>query len=151
DNNPLAIRGVMTINGSGTVTSGTIFDVVGNSAPLTGGSTSITTTGIVSGTITSESGFLTVTELKLDGDKTIAAGVGVDDEGFLYFITMIKQIGSFVQSDLAGTWQFYWYSDLIISNAPVTARGQVTFNPAGTVIGGTLTLSNGLIVTLTGG
>ena len=127
NNNPGWSRGTITINSSGTVTGGTILRSNGSTAAITGGSLSITSDGVISGSITDSSGTTsTISQSKMDAGKTTAIGVGIDSQNFRFIGTFIKSGGSFSNSDLAGTWFVHIFFDLPTFNNPGWNRGTIT-------------------------
>src|SRR6185295_11645488 len=113
----------------------------------------LTSSGILSGTLTFEGNFnVILTEMKIDAEKTLAAGVAAaPDLGLLGMALLVKQVGTFAQSDVTGTWRFYSFSDHQSANAPTTARGALTFDSNGNLTGGTQILADGTNIVLTGG
>jgi len=89
-NDPLTSRGTITIDSSGAVTGGSFVDSDGVSGTITGGSLSIDSNGVITGTITGPGFNSTISNGKLDSGKTIGAYVGFHDENFPLMGTIIK-------------------------------------------------------------
>jgi hypothetical protein len=88
---PSWVRGTLAINADGSITGGSAVSSDGPSFTFSGGSLSITSSGIVSGTVDivgedSES----ISQIKMDQDKSIIVGVGTNSSGEPSIIALIK-------------------------------------------------------------
>ena len=145
-------RGTLILDAAGIVTGGSRTTDTGLGSTWTGGALAISTEGLISGSVTDSSGVtFTLTEFKLDAEKTAATGVGFDSAGFRFVAGAAKGGGAFVSSDLAGTWYFYTFTDHPTMHAPGWSRGMLILDAAGTVTGGSRTTDTGLGSTWTGG
>jgi len=152
NNNPGWSRGTITINSSGTVTDGTVLRSDGSTAVITGGSLSIASDGVISGSITDSTGTTsTISQAKMDAGKTTGALVGIDSQNFRFMGSIIKGGGSFSNSDLAGTWFIHVFLDLPSLNNPIWNRGTITVNSSGMVTGGSIVDSDGFSASVSGG
>jgi len=150
-NDPGWTRGTVTINSGGTVTGGSFVDSDGFSVTVTGGSLSLSSNGVISGSITAGGVTSTISQGKMDAGKTTVAFVGIDSQNFRFTGSAIKAGGTFATADLAGTWHFFTFFDLPSLNDPGWTRGTVTINSGGTVTSGSFVDSDGFSVTVTGG
>ena len=160
-NDPGWTRATVTIDGRGNITGGSLVESDGTSATITGGSLSIDSAGVITGSETHSSGVppnvttitSTFSQLKMDARKTVATGVGTDSDNFRFLGIAIKDGGTFASSDLAGTWHYYSFSDkpAPAANDPGWTRATVTVDGNGNITGGSLVESDKTSATITGG
>jgi hypothetical protein len=145
-------RGMLILDAAGTVTGGSRTRDTGIVTTVTGGALAISTEGVITGSVTDSSGVTyTLTEFKLDAEKTAATGVGTDSAGFRFVAGAAKGGGAFLPGDLAGTWYFYTFTDHPTMHAPGWSRGTLILDAAGTVTGGSRGTDTGVGTTFTGG
>jgi hypothetical protein len=145
-------RGTLIVDAAGMVTGGNRTTDTGLGTTVTRGALAISTEGLITGSVTDSSGVtFTLIEFKLDADKSAAAGVGTDSAGSRFIGAAVKGGGAFSAGDLAGTWNFYTFTDHPTMHAPGWSRGTLILNAAGTVIGGSRTTDTGIVSTWTGG
>jgi len=90
-NDPTWNRGTITVNSNGTVTSGSAVDSDGLSDTISGGSLSISSSGVISGSITFSGGTAaTISQGKMDVGKTTGSFVGIDNGNFRFIGTLIR-------------------------------------------------------------
>ena len=132
-------RGTIITNSSGTITGGSFRNDLNTIVNVNGGSISINSSGVFTGTINFSSGLVvTLSQAKLDAVKTTAAYVGTDNTGFVFAGQVIKAGGAFSSADLAGRWQFHTFWDDPLFNNAGMERGTVIVNSSGAITGGTV-------------
>jgi hypothetical protein len=154
-NAPMWAYGTMVVDAGGTVTSGTATNSDGYTDTLVGGSLTINSAGLVSGTVQQENGIVqSFPHGKLDQGKTFLAMENSSENSSTVFRGLFvasKGGGTFTQQDLAGTWHYEVYFDNPTTNAPMWAYGTMVVDAGGTVTSGTATRSDEYIDTLVGG
>ncbi len=132
-------RGTIITNSSGTITGGSFRNDLNTIVNVNGGSISINSSGVFTGTINFSSGLvMTLSQGKLDAGKTTGAYVGTDNTGFVLAGEFIKAGGAFSTADLAGRWQFHTFWDDPLFNNAGMERGTVIVNSSGAITGGTV-------------
>ena len=132
-------RGTIITNSSGTITGGSFRNDLNTIVNVNGGSISINSSGVFTGTINFSSGLVvTLSQGKLDAGKTTAAYVGTDNTGFVLAGQAIKAGGAFSTADLAGRWQYHTFWDDPLFNNAGMERGTVIVNSSGAITGGTV-------------
>ena len=132
-------RGTIITNSSGTITGGSFRNDLNTIVNVNGGSISINSSGVFTGSINFSSGLVvTLSRGKLDAGKTTGAYVGTDNIGFVLAGQVIKAGGAFSTADLAGRWQYHTFWDDPSFNNAGMERGTVIVNSSGAITGGTV-------------
>src|SRR5438034_1142324 len=139
-NDPRWDRGTIAVNASGAVVGGSLTRDDASVRTVTGGSLSIDSAGLISGSMTLSNGQSPAVSTKMDVGKTTFAGVNTDGTtpGFLI---AVKRAGSFSTADLEGTWQLFDFRDVRTPNPnnPSWGGGTISVDSGGTIIGGSTT------------
>ena len=145
-------RGTIITNSSGTITGGSFRNDLNTTVNVSGGSISINSSGVFTGTINFSSGLVvTLSQGKLDAGKTTAAFVGTDNAGFVFAGQGIKSGGTFSTADLAGRWQFNTFWDDPLANDAGMEHGTVIVDSSGAITGGDFFDDEGFPMAVSGG
>ncbi len=148
--------GTMAIDSTGNITSGAWTNSNSDSGAVTGGTLSLSSEGILTGSIIASDGTnsynFNVPNGKMDEAKTtcvfVYSGTDNSDKALAYLIK--DSGGPFVTSDLQGTW--YSYNVGFDGNSWILwSYGTVAIDSAGNITSGAWTNSNSDSGTLTGG
>jgi hypothetical protein len=139
------------MDSSGNVTGGTVVTPDGTTFNVTGGSITIDNEGILGGSVTTSAATMTLRHGKMDQGKSIMSWT--DTIGSLYYHTgvFVKAGGTFSTSDLAGTWHGYWGEINSGFDQAVWFYGTIVLDSAGNAIGGTYYQPDGSTRTIVGG
>ncbi len=151
DNGPFWSAMTVTVDATGTVTGGNATNSFGGQFTVTGGTLLIDGDGLVAGGAVSDGGGMFFPAGKLDPAKSTLGLTVTEGQGDVGLMIGIKGGGTFVTSDLAGTWYFIETADHPTENGPFWSAATVTVDATGTVTGGNATNSFGGSFTVTGG
>jgi hypothetical protein len=145
------VRGYFVVDGAGNITAGTYYAPDGSTVTLSSGQIGLNTQGLISGGFTAEGSTATIVHGKLDQGKTMGTVVLMGSDQTMDIVTFIKGGGTFVTSDLEGTWNTYLTIIDPSTGAAFWIYGEYTFDALGGVTTGFLTGPDGSTQTVTGG
>lgn len=128
------VWGNVDIDESGNL-AGTYYAPDGSSVTLSSGQLSIDHKGILSGGFTAEGLSATFVNGKLDESKTFGTAVVIGTDGTMDLVTDIKGGGTFVPSDIQGSWYAYVTAIDATTGAVYWAYGTVDVDGSGKVTG----------------
>ena len=145
------VRGYFVVDTTGNITAGTYYAPDGSAVTLSSGQIVLNSQGILSGGLTAEGSATTIVHGKLDQGKTMGTAVLLGSDQTMDIVTFIKAGGTFVTSDLMGTW--YNYLTIIdpSTGAVFWLYGTYTTDASGSVIAGSQTGPDGTTVLIDSG
>ena len=154
-NDPGTEDATLTIDTSGSITSGTWSDSWDDSGGFSGGTLTVDTDGKVDGSLVYTgdiSGTESFSAFRLSPDNDVILGLDTTLDGYYALVLAAKGGTGFVTSDVAGTWHFV---SLFDEKAPSTGsagwtRATITVNSSGVIISGSGVESDLGTFTLTG-
>jgi hypothetical protein len=145
------VRGYFVVDGAGNITTGTYYAPDGSTVTLSSGQIGLNSQGIISGGFTADGSTTTVVHGKLDQGKTMGTAVLLGSDQTMDIVTFIKGGGTFIASDLMGTWNTYLTIIDPSTGAVFWIYGQYTSDASGGIISGSLTGPDGSTLTVAGG
>ena len=131
--------GTITLDSSGSLTSGTINSSEGPAYTFTSGNLQVASSGKISGSLTDSDATTTSFTMQLNSQKNIMAGEGNSDGNENGLFVFIKKTTGITQGNLEGQW-FVSGSDLEENH---TWDGEITLNSSGVLTSGTINSSEG--------
>jgi hypothetical protein len=150
-NTPMWVSATIAVDATGAVISGSVTDSSDSTFSLTGGSLTIDSAGLVSGSFTVAGGSVTTDHGKLDVNKSTLSLVLTDSVGNVGLIVGTKGNGTFATRDLGGRWFFGEFGDNPTTNGPVWRWGTVWVDATGAITEGSFLTSAGSTVPVTAG
>jgi hypothetical protein len=141
----------ITLNASGTLTSGSYTNTDGGTGTFDSGAFIIDSAGIVSGWLAAGDGGAVFPYGKLSPSKTILGALSMEGPGGRGMIVGTKAGGTFSSRDLAGSWYSAYFADSSRTNNPKWRFVTLNMNTSGDVTGGSSIHSDGTSSTLSGG
>ncbi len=130
------IVGDAQVEGSGTISSGQYSGPDGTTINLTSGQFSIGASGKIVGTFSFEGGLSSqVMDGMVDYLKTFAVFVDLDNTKRMGFDIALKKGGSYLSTDLAGTWSFTNFTIDTVQNIAFWVYGSGTIDNSGSLTG----------------
>ena len=130
------IVGDAQVESSGTVSSGQYRGPDGTTIDLTSGQFSIGANGKITAAFSFEGGLSSqVMDGMVDYLKTFAVFVDLDNTGRMGFDIALKKGGSYLSTDLAGTWIFYNFTIDTVQDIAYWVYGNGTIDDSGNLTG----------------
>jgi len=145
------VRGNFDVDATGNITAGNYFAPDGSAVTLSSGQIELDSQGVISGGFTAGGSTGNIVHGKLDQGKTMGTAVLLGSDQTMDILTFIKGGGTFVTSDLMGTW--YNYLTIIdpSTGAVFWLYGTYTTDASGRVIAGSQTGPDGTTVSIDSG
>jgi hypothetical protein len=147
ENDPSFKFGTVTLDAAGAVTAGSQTDHTGATFSHTGGAFTVSSSGIVAGSITHALTTDPFTDHQLDETASIMIGADTDPDGRVAIEMAVKAGGTFSTADLEGTWwlKSHWDLPAPSFNDPGWDELQITLDSLGfvTFVGGTASNGSG--------